>query len=305
MQLGYVTAIVPEWTFQQHLEFAREVGYDCLEVMCWPPGKADRRYAGVTHLDVEKLCADAGAREEVKRQQREYGVSISALGYYPNPLDPDEEVSRTATTHLRKLIEAADLLDVGCVTTFVGRDKTRTIVDQWPRFLEVWQPLVAYAGERGVRIAIENCPMRFTRDEWPGGTNLAVSPAVWERMWQDLPAPHWGLNYDPSHFVLQQMDYTLPFRKYPERMHHVHAKDARIDREALDHHGVFSHPNLWHTPKIPGQGDVDWGRFVGYLRETGYDGPVCVEVEDRTYEGSLADRLRALRLSYAHLRQFI
>lgn len=303
MLLGYVTAILPELSLEEHFAFAAETGYDCLEVMCWPPGKAERRYAGVTHIDVSKLN-----KKEIKRimeLQVKHGVTISSLGYYPNPLTPDKAAAAVYTDHLYALIDASAALGINCVTTFVGRDKDRTIEEQWPIFLATWQPIVAYAGERGVRIGIENCPMRFTKDEWPGGTNLAVSPAVWEKMWADIPDAHWGLNYDPSHLVLQHMDYTLPFRKYPERMIHVHAKDARIDVDQRNHHGVFSHPNLWHTPKIPGLGDVDWGRFIGYLRETGYEGAVCVEVEDRTFEGDTELRKESLRQSLRHLRQFI
>ncbi len=303
MQLGFVTAILPELSLEENLAFAAEVGYNCLEVMCWPPGKAERRYAGVTHIDVSTL--DGQEISRIKALQVQYGVRISALGYYPNPLVPEEAEAKVYTNHILALIDAAAALGINCVTTFVGRDKDQTIEAQWPRFLSTWRPLVQYAQDKGVQIGIENCPMRFTKDEWPGGVNLAISPAVWERMWADIPHENWGLNYDPSHFILQHMDYTLPFRKYPERMMHVHAKDARIDVEQRNHHGVFSHPNLWHTPKIPGLGDVDWGRFIGYLRETGYDGAVCVEVEDRTFEGSLEKRKDSLRQSYDHLRQFI
>ncbi|OAV43901.1 sugar phosphate isomerase/epimerase [Lewinella sp. 4G2] len=303
MQLGYVTAIIPEYSLEEHFALAAEIGYECVEVMCWPPGKAERRYAGVTHLDVAAL--DEAGVAHVRELQQHYGVRISALGYYPNPLVADREEGQVYIDHLYQLLDAASLLGVGSVTTFVGRDPLRTIDEQWDRFLEVWQPLVAHAEKRGVRIGVENCPMRFTKDEWPGGKNLAVSPAVWERMWRDIPSANWGLNYDPSHLVLQHMDYTLPFRMYPDRMVHVHAKDARIDVEARDHHGVFSHPNLWHTPKIPGLGDVDWGQFIGHLRETGYDGAVCVEVEDRTFEGSLEKRIASLRQSYNYLRPFI
>ena len=303
MQLGYVTAILPELSLEEHFAFAAETGYDCLEVMCWPPGKAERRYAGVTHVNVDGL--DEAGIERIHQLQKEYGITISALGYYPNPLTADEAAANVYTDHLHRLIDAAAELGVNCVTTFVGRDKDKTIDEQWPRFLATWRPLLDHARERNVRIGIENCPMRFTADEWPGGNNLAVSPAVWERMWTDLPDAHWGLNYDPSHLVLQHMDYTLPFRKYPERMIHVHAKDLRIDPERRDHHGVFSHPNLWHTPKLPGLGDVDWGRFFGYLRETGYDGAVCVEVEDRTFEGDTELRKESLRQSWRYLRRFV
>lgn len=303
MQLGFVSAILPDLDLEGVFRTAASIGYDCFEVMCWPPGKAKRRYAGVTHINVSTL--DEAAVERIGDLSERYGVSISALGYYPNPLAVDGEKAQLYIDHLYRLIEAANTLKIGVVTTFAGRDKDRTIDDQWPHFLEVWQPLVTRAEQLGVRIGIENCPMRFTADEWPGGNNLAVTPAVWERMWTDIPSTHWGLNYDPSHLVLMHMDYTLPFRDYPERMVHVHAKDLRIDRAARDRYGVFSHPGLWHTPKLPGMGDVDWGQFFGHLTDSGYNGPVCVEVEDRAYEGSSELRLRSLRQSHDYLRQWV
>ncbi|THH34904.1 sugar phosphate isomerase/epimerase family protein [Neolewinella litorea] len=303
MQLGFVTAILPDYTLEEVLRTAADIGYDCVEAMCWPPGKAERRYAGVTHVDVSRL--DEAGIAEIKSLQEKYGVFISSLGYYPNPLGGDTAGREAAVAHLHDLIDASAALGIGTVTTFVGRDKDRTIEAQWGDFLSTWRPLVDHAAVKDVRIGIENCPMRFTADEWPGGNNLAVSPAVWERMWTDIPSAQWGLNYDPSHLVLMQMDYTRPFRDYPDRMIHVHAKDLRIDREQLDRHGVFSHPGQWHTPKLPGLGDVDWGRFFGHLTDAGYDGPVCVEVEDRAYEGSEELRLRSLRQSHDYLRQFI
>lgn len=303
MQLGFVTAILPDQSLESVFKIAAEIGYDCLELMCWPPGEAERRYAGVSHIDISGLD-----EEEVKRVhdlQSHYGVTISSLGYYPNPLAADAGAKSIASGHLRDLIDASAKLGVNTVTTFAGRNKDLTVDDQWDAFVEVWQPIVNHAQEAGVRIGIENCPMRFTADEWPGGNNLAVSPAIWERMWEAIPSDSWGLNYDPSHLVLMDMDYTLPFRDYPDRMIHVHAKDLRIDRENLNRHGRFADPALWHTPKLPGLGDVDWGKFFSHLTDSGYDGAVCVEVEDRAYEGDLALRVRSLRQSHAYLRQFL
>lgn len=294
MTLGFVTAILPELTLAEVLAEAARIGYGCVEVMCWPPGRAERRYAGVTHVDVTDYDA-----EDIRALQAEHGVFISSLGYYPNPM-----MDAASREHLARVIDAAADLGISRVTTFVGRDKDRTTDAQWADMLEVWRPLVARAERAGVRIGIENCPMRFTADEWPGGNNLAVSPAVWERMWADLPSAAWGLNYDPSHPVLMHMDECAPLRDYPDRLVHVHAKDLRIDRDARDRHGVWAHPGLWHTPKLPGTGDVRWGRFFGYLADAGYRGPVCVEVEDRAYEGSRELRTRALERSFAYLQQY-
>jgi sugar phosphate isomerase/epimerase len=302
MKLGFVTAILPELDLNGVLGFAAEAGYACVEVMCWPPGKAERRYAGVTHIDVTDLSDKALAR--VGELSSKHGVAISGLGYYPNPLSPDRAEAEVAIGHLQLVIEAAAALGIPVVNSFVGRDPKKTVEENWPRFLEVWRPLVRHAEERNVRIGIENCPMLFSADEWPGGKNLATSPAIWRRMFADIPSPSFGLNFDPSHLVWTGMDYLQPLAEFRDRLVHVHAKDARLDRDALDDQGVMAFPKLWHTPKLPGQGDVRWGAFFGALADTGYDGPVCVEVEDRAFEGSLEKRKESLLVSRRYLRQF-
>jgi sugar phosphate isomerase/epimerase len=302
MKLGFVSAILPDLSLTEVLQFAAAEGFDCVELMCWPKGKADRRYAGVTHLDV----ADFGPREVEAAQNiaTETGVEISGLGYYPNPLTPNPEEAQLYVQQIRKVIAAAALLGVRQMNTFIGRDWTKSVDDNWPRFLDTWKPIVTFAEQQGVKIGIENCPMLFSRDEWPGGKNLATTPAIWRRMFQDIDSQNLGLNYDPSHMVWQQMDYLTPLREFADRIFHVHAKDVRIDRERLDNVGILAHPNEYHTPKLPGLGEVDWGRFFSVLSDTGYRGPVCVEVEDRAYEGSLEARKASLRQSLTYLRQF-
>ena len=303
MQLGFVSAIVPELSLQQVFRTAEEIGYDCVELMCWPVGAAERRYAGVTHLDVGQLDESATARimELVTRHR----VTISGLGYYPNPLAPNHEEATQAVQQIERVIAAAAQIGVKTVNTFIGRDWTRSIEDNWPRFREVWEPLVRIAEEQDVRIGIENCPMLFTNDEWPGGKNLAVSPEIWRRMFDDIPSSHFGLNYDPSHMVWQQMDYLKPLREFGDRIFHVHAKDVRVDRHQLDQVGILANPLEYHSPKLPGLGDVDWGQFFSVLGDTGYRGPVCVEVEDRAFEDSLASRRLALQQSCTFLRNFV
>ncbi|MGH9694760.1 MAG: sugar phosphate isomerase/epimerase family protein, partial [Bryobacteraceae bacterium] len=233
------------------------------------------------------------------------GVAISGLGYYPNLLTPDEEEAKNGAAHLRQVIRAAQALKIPVVGTFVGRDWTRSVDDNWPRFRAVWPGLIQFAADHGIRIAIENCPMLFTRDEWPGGKNLAASPALWRRMFDEIPSANFGLNYDPSHLVWQQMDYIRPLRDFKDRIFRVHLKDARVDRDRLDEVGILAHPLEYHSPKLPGLGDVNWGRFLSVLGDTGYDGPVCVEVEDRAYEGGLDARKRALVQSHDYIRQYI
>ncbi|QDT10339.1 sugar phosphate isomerase/epimerase family protein [Planctomycetes bacterium K23_9] len=303
MQLGFVTAILPEQTLEEVFAIAADIGYDCVEVMCWPPGKSSRRYAGITHINTSTL--DERTVDSIGELSAKYGVSISALGYYPNALSPDEAESTQAVEQIRNVITAAAQLNVGRMTTFVGRDWTKNVDDNWPRFLETWKPIIDHAEASDVRVGIENCPMFFTNDEWPGGKNLAHSPAIWQRMFDDIPSQCFGLNYDPSHMIFQQMDYLAPLREFKDRLVHVHAKDVRVDQHLLNRVGILANPNEYHTPKLPGMGDVDWGKFFSTLTDTGYAGPVCVEVEDRAYEGSPQSVKRSLVQSHTFLRNYL
>jgi sugar phosphate isomerase/epimerase len=302
MTLGFVSAILPDLSLEEVALFAAEEGFDGVELMCWPPGKAERRYAGVTHVDVTDF--GPAQADRVIEVMSSAGVSVSALGYYPNPLAADRDEAQVYIEHLRRVIAAAGLLGVGA-NTFIGRDPAKSIDDNWPRFREVWPPLIRFAEERGVKVGIENCPMLFTRDEWPGGKNLAISPAVWRRMFEEIPSPSFGLNYDPSHLVWQHMDEVAPIREFADRIHHVHAKDVRVHRDRLDRVGILAHPLEYHTPKLPGLGDVDWPGFFAALTDVGYAGPVCIEVEDRAYEGSLEARKRSLVQSRRFLLNYL
>ena len=300
MKLGFGSAILADKTLDEALNFAEAEGFSCIELMCWPVGKAERRYAGVTHLDVNNLDVDV-VLEKVKSR----GITISALGYYPNPLTPDHEEAAIYIEHIEKVIDAAAKLGVGTVTTFIGRDPAKSVDENWPRFLEVWKPLVKHAEDSGVRIAIENCPMYFSGDEWPSGKNLAISPAIWRRMFKDIPSDSFGLNYDPSHLLWQQMDYLKPLSEFTDKLFHIHAKDAIVDQAALDDVGILATPLEYHTPKLPGLGDIDWGKFFSILGQVGYTGPICIEVEDRPYEKTLEGRKGALRQSSRFLRNFV
>ena len=300
MKIGFVTAIAHDHDLDQVLGLAAETGYDVVEPMCWPLGKADRRYAGITHVDVVDFGAEEAA--SVTALCARHGVTFSALGYYPNPLVADEGEREVVLAHLRLVIDAASLLDVNLVTTFVGRDHTASVADNLARFEEVWPPLVEYAESKGVGVAIENCPMLFSTDEWPGGKNLAVSPALWRRMFEIIPSRSFGLNFDPSHLVWQHIDYARAIREFGDRILHVHAKDERIDADRLYSEGILGLG--WHDPKLPGLGEVDWGSFFAALTDVGYRGPVVVEVEDRAYEYGLDGRTRALRQSLRTIEPF-
>jgi sugar phosphate isomerase/epimerase len=299
MQLGFVSAILPDLTLDEVAAFAAYAKFSCVEVMCWPKGKAERRYAGVTHVDVSSF-----SKAEVLDTVARHGITISGLGYYPNPLTPNLEEAKAYTDHIKLVIRAAEKLGLGVVNTFIGRDWTKSVDDNWPRFLKTWKPLIKFAEDHGVKIGIENCPMSFTKDEWPGGKNLATTPVIWRRMFNDIPSDNFGLNFDPSHFVWQRMDYLQPMREFRSKLFHMHAKDARLDQDRLNQVGALAHPNEYHTPKLPGLGDVNWSQFFSVLSEV-YSGPVCIEVEDRAYEGSLEARKASLIQSGTYLRQFI
>lgn len=303
MQLGFVSAILPDLSLNEVVEFAASVPVRTVELMCWPQGAAERRYAGVTHVDVERFSA--GDARRVQDTMAAAGVTISGLGYYPNPLAADEQEARVYVDHLKKVIQAAQLLGVGVVNTFVGRDPKLSVDENWPRFRSTWPPLVKFAEAHGVRIAIENCPMLFTRDEWPGGKNLATTPTIWRRMFDEVWSTNFGLNYDPSHMVWQQMDYLQPLVDFADRLFHVHAKDVRVDRHRLNQVGMLAYPLEYHTPKLPGLGEINWGRFISLLADVGYRGPVCIEVEDRAYEKTLAARKSSVRQSVQYLRNFL
>lgn len=303
MKLGFVSAILGDLSFEEIVTIASATGYKCIEICCWPMGKAERRYSGVTHIDVETL--DELKASEIKEYLKEKNVEISALGYYPNPLDPDEEKSRFYISHIKKVIDASILLDIYRINTFIGRDKNRSVDENFEKFKLVWKPIIEYAESKKVKVGIENCPMIFTRDEWPGGNNLATTPAIWRRMFSEIQSDYFGLNFDPSHLLWQQMDYVKPLYEFRNKIFHIHLKDAKVYSEKLDDVGIMAAPNDFHSPKLPGMGDINWGNFFSALNDIKYNGPVCVEVEDRAFEGSRNERVYALEISLRYLTQYL
>ncbi|HIU34955.1 MAG TPA: sugar phosphate isomerase/epimerase [Candidatus Pullichristensenella excrementigallinarum] len=303
MKLGLVSAILPDETFEQVIDYAAKVGFECVEVCCWPKGKAVRRYAGITHIDLDQSDDQKLAYYRDYAESR--GVKISSLAYYPNPLDANEEAREVAGRHIRRLIEASKKMGVNMVTTFIGRDKTKSVEQNLDLFEEIWTPIVRYAEEMGVKIGIENCPMLYTKDEWPGGNNLACAPYIWREMFRRVPSDNLGLNYDPSHPYLQHADYIKPVYDFKDKIFHIHFKDIKIYPEKLYEYGAFSYPALWHSPKLPGLGGVDFGAFVSALNDIRYQGYACIEVEDKAFEGCIEDVKSGIEQSYRFMRQFI
>jgi sugar phosphate isomerase/epimerase len=301
LKLGLLTAAFPDLSLEQVAEWAAAEGFETLEIACWPSSTGEqRRYSGVTHIDVDALDVDT-----VRATLERHGLEISSLAYYPNNLDPDDERRREVNAHLLKVVDAAQQLGVRTVGTFVGNDKDRPYPENLERFKELWPPLVAYAADRDVRIAIENCPMIFSWDEWPGGNNLAATPASWDDIFEAIPGPNFGLNLDPSHLVWQMIDYERVVYDYADRIFHVHAKDMEVRRDGLYRHGVMSLGMGWQVPRLPGLGEVRWDRFLAALYAVGYDSYVSIEHEDRRFEGDVDLVKRGFLVARNTLRPYI
>lgn len=303
MKLGFVSAIFADLSFEEVIDFASQKGFSCVEVLCWPLGKAERRYAGVTHIDVSELHDEKIVH--IHKYLKDKGIEISALGYYPNPLDPDPQKREFYIEHIKKVIKAANRLGLKNMNTFIGRDKNKNIQDNFKMFKDIWPPIVKFAQEYNIKIGIENCPMLFTNDEWPGGNNLATTPAIWKRMFEEIPAENFGLNYDPSHFLWMQMDYIKPIYEFKDKLFHIHIKDAKVYKDKLNQVGVMAPPLEFHAPKLPGLGDIRWGKFMSALNDIRYKGAVCIEVEDRAFEDTLEDRENSVELSKKYISQFM
>ena len=302
-KFGFNTAILPDYTFEQIIDFADENGLECVEVCCWPKGKAVRRYAGVTHIDLEGL--DDAKMKYYTDYAASKGVTISSLGFYPNALSSDKETSDAAVSHIMDLITVSAKMGVNMVTSFIGRDKDKNVEENLDKFEEIWTPIVKHAEQAGVKIGIENCPMLFSGDEWPGGNNLASAPYIWREMFKRIPSGNLGLNYDPSHMRLIDADYVKPIYEFKDKIFHIHFKDLRIDRDKLDDYGRFAYPFLWHSVKLPGLGDIDFGALCSALYDIKFDGCACIEVEDRAFESCEEDVKRSILLSARYLRNFI
>lgn len=305
MKLGFVSAILDQSNYEEMMDIASDLGFECVEVACWPQGKAERRYAGVSHIDAERVLEDDEYAKRILDYAAEKKVEISSLAFYPNTLDPDLEKRQASIDHLMALIKASAKLGINMVTSFIGRDQTKTVEENLEIVKEVWPPIIKLAEEQGVKVAIENCPMLFGPDQWPGGQNLMTTPANWKKVFEILPSDNFGINYDPSHFVWQMIDYIKPIYEFKDKIFHVHYKDIKIYPDKLQEVGIMGYPLDFMSPKLPGYGDVDWGKYVSALTDIGYDGYTCIEVEDKYFEGSQEKVLDSLKLSKRYMTQFV
>ena len=305
MKLGLVSAILDGWSFEEMLDTVSEMGFQCVEVACWPQGKAERRYAGVSHIDVARVLEDDQYAKYVLDSFAAKKVEISSLAFYPNTMDGDLEKRAHNIAHLKTVIAASAKLGVNMVTTFVGRDQTKTVEENIELFREIWPDIIAFAAERNVKIGIENCPMLFGRDQWPGGQNLMTTPAIWRKLFAIADSPYFGLNYDPSHFIWQQIDYIKPLYEFKDKIFHVHFKDIKIYEDKLNDYGIMAYPLDYMSPKLPGYGDVNWGKYVSALTDIGFDGHACIEVEDKAFESCKEKILDSIHISKRYMEQFV
>lgn len=303
MKLGIVSAIYDGFTFEEMIDNAAGNGYECVEVACWPQGKAERRYAGVSHIDVGNTSSEY--IKYIKSYCADKNIEISSLAFYPNTMDGDIIKRSANIDHLKKVINMSALLGVNLVTTFIGRDQNKSVEENLELFKEIWPPIIRFAEEKGVKIAIENCPMLFGRDQWPGGQNLFTTPKLWRKMFEIIQSDNFGINYDPSHFIWQHIDYIKPLYEFKDKIFHVHYKDIKLYPDKLNDVGIMAYPLEYMSPKLPGLGDVDWGKYVSALTDIGYNGYTCVEIEDKAFEGSRERVLDSVKLSYRYMRQFV
>jgi sugar phosphate isomerase/epimerase len=303
MKLGVVSAIYDGFTFEEMIDHASKTGYECVEVACWPQGKAERRYAGVSHIDVENTSDEYV--KYVKDYCKNKNIEISSLAFYPNTMDGDLEKRTANIEHLKKVINMSAIMGVNMVTTFVGRDQTKSVEENLELFAQIWPDIIKLAEEKGVKIAIENCPMLFGRDQWPGGQNLFTTPKLWRKCFEIINSDNFGINYDPSHFIWQKIDYVKPLYEFKDKIFHVHFKDIKVYEDKLNDVGIMAYPLEYMSPKLPGLGDVNWGKYVSALTDIGFNGFACVEVEDKAFEGSREDILKSVELSYRYMRQFV
>lgn len=303
MKLGLVSSILEDCSFEEMIDIASQMGLECVEVACWPKAKAERRYAGVSHIDVCGM--DEARAEKIISYCREKKVEISSLAFYPNTMDGNLEKRKANIEHLYKVIDASSLLGVNMVTTFIGRDQSKNVEENLELVKEIWPPVIRYAESKKVKVAIENCPMLFDSSQWPGGQNLMTTPVIWKKIFEILDSEYIGINYDPSHFVWQMMDYIEPIYEFKNKIFHVHYKDIKVFRDKLADVGVMATPLQYMSPKLPGLGDVDWGKYVSALTDIGFDGCSVIEVEDKAFEKNLDSAKRAILLSAKYLRNFV
>lgn len=304
MKLGFLTACLPGWSLDRIASWAAAQGYEALEVAAWPM-LGDRPFTA-THIDTEHLSP--AQADTLVGLAEERGLALSSLAYYDNNLHPDPATRAAVSAHVLSCIDAAAMLGIPTVGTFVGRDWTLPVRDNLARAEEVFRPLVDHAGERGVRIVIENCVMEgWHPNGYPG--NLAYSPELWEWMF----AQGLYLNFDPSHLVWMGIDPVEAIRPYVGYVQHAQAKDIEVFPERRTRYGwpgkAVTREDPWDVGwwryRVPGRGQVDWTSITDALYEGGFDGVLSVEHEDPVWGGTDERIVTGLQIAYQTLRPLL
>jgi len=305
VKLGMLTACMPERSLEDVAKWAGEHGFETLELAAWPR-IGDRPFTA-SHISAESF--DDAEADRVRSALADNGLELSALAYYDNNLLPDLAQREAILDHLRACIDAAQTLGCPAVGTFIGRDPARSVAENLREAEKVFPPLVDYAGERGVKLMIENCVMEgWHPDGYPG--NLAYSPELWEWMF----GLGLYLNFDPSHLLWLGIDPVEALKPYVDRVAHAHAKDAETFSAERNRYGFFGRMSTreddpwdmgWWRYRIPGLGDVDWRRYVDTLYEGGFDGVLSVEHEDPVWGGAPERVEQGLEIAHRNLRPLV
>lgn len=306
MYLGYLTGCLGNMPLKEKAKLAKEYGFEALEISCWPRTN-DRDYSG-SDIDVANLTEEEA--EEIKEYFEELGLKISSLAYYDNNLDRDLERRAFINNHFKKCIDAAVMLGVPAVGTFVGRNADKTFEENFDEFEVVFKELVRYAEDRGIKVIIENCDMNGWQTQGYPGT-ISFTPELWREMFKRVPNKNFGLNYDPSHLKHLLIDYIEPIEEFKDRIFHTHAKDTEIFEDKLSKYGKWNKIlsttedfGYWRY-RMPGLGDIDWKAFIDKLKEVGYEGVLSIEHEDPVYEGSEEKVKEGLKLGVEYLGKLI
>jgi sugar phosphate isomerase/epimerase len=306
MKLGLLTAALGQMPLPDVAAWAAQAGYEALEIAAWPTGSQHIHQAA--HLDAAGFTAPDAAR--VQELAGQHGLTISAIAYCENNLHHDPAERDRIHRHLRACIDAAALLGVRHVTTFIGRDITRPVAANLRLAEQHLPPLTRYAADRGVSLLAENCPMEgWHPDGYPA--NLAYSPELWDWM----AGLGFGLTYDPSHLPWLGIDPldALSHALQAGLVRHVQAKDIQISPAARTRHGIFGKTaerqsptdTGWWRYRIPGRGQLDWNQIIDTLYAAGYDGDIAVEHEDAVWGGTLDKTLQGFQIAARTLRPLI
>jgi len=217
--------------------------------------------------DLERIADD------VNKYLDGTGCEISSLSIFSNPLI-DNEAGIDARDGWNKLIDAAASFGTSLVTGFTGAVGNVSVTDSMPKFKEVFTSLAQKAQDKNVRLAFENCSGDGT---WNKCTmNLAMMPRAWELLFETVPYDNIGLQWEPSHQMVQFIDPIPQLRKWVKKIFNIHGKDATIAWDIIREKGIISGEEYcWH--RTPGFGDCNWHDIITILRMNGYKGSIDIE----------------------------